>query len=312
MGNRKLNYRFAFVCTAAALTLGGCGEGPDQIDQTSADRPAEPLYAPAQISEVSLTGQTVRIQGFAPSEVQVSVIERATGDLVAQNLTSPEQLRQMNWDISWEIPDQNALNSILEYQIQTSLGDAVTAISPELLTLIRRSPDMRTGAAAVLVLRPGAATLVMQSPFEPPTTQDGLRLSSIDYDDDGGVIFSGMSAQNGRIRIYVDGRAIGDTGLDEGGNWAIILGGIVPVGTYPIEVHLIGAPGEIMDRIAVPFMRRAPVEAGQTLDSNFWSSPAMWQYRYELPGGGVQHTVIYSQSAKILPPLSSVKSPAQP
>lgn len=306
MSVHVLNFRQCVLIAGLVLLSAGCGDGPELIEPAAPGSPVEALYGPAQVSDMKLDGIKVTLRGAAPSNAQIFVTSRKANVIEVQTRAGLEQVNVNNWEVNWDLPALTSPYSVLAYRLRAELTDGVTAHSPEILTIIREKKGTGNQFDAVMVCRPGAATIVMHSPFEPPTTPSGLRLLSIDYDDDGGVIVSGRSAQPGRIRVYVDGLAIGDTGLGEGGSWTIIAGRTLAGGTYPIEVHLLGAPGEILDRIAIPFTRRLPLKTSQSDENEFWSSANIWQYRYELPGGGIQHTVIYGQGAKILPPVTQV------
>jgi len=316
--------RLTFCLLAASGVMAGCTRGLPPETAADISAPREALYAPAQIVDVSTNGAVVTLEGLAPSDSQVIVVSTRDRQVVAQAKADNENGDDVNWEAEVNLPPLEQQTSVESFGLITLLPDEVETISPERITILRKRPQTGAGPyqQAVIVSRPGAASIIMADPLEPLITPQGLALYSIDYDDNGSVIFSGRAALRGRIRIYVNGEAIGETGLGEGGSWFVIAGWTLPVGTYPIEIHRIGlapklpafqstvlggalsnttlpeSPPVTLDRMAIVFNRDDPKDKLQSSAPNFVTSPYMWEYRYDIPGGGRQYTAVYGAQAQ--------------
>lgn len=159
-----------------------------------------------------------------------------------------------------------------------------------------------TTSALIMVTAPGGPSRIIQSPFGGTPTSGPLSLSVIDYDFTGGVIITGTSSIPGRIRIYAQNAAIGETGIGVGGRWNYIAGRMLPRGQAEIRAVLIPAAGTLDAptepiSVSVPFNFLRPLREDETdgsgaLSVNF--EPLQWQVRRTLIGGGGQSTVIFS------------------
>ena len=157
-----------------------------------------------------------------------------------------------------------------------------------------------TKPALIMVTAPGGPTRVVQTPFGGSPTDGPLTMGPIDYDDSGGVIFSGTTEEEGRVRIYAGPQAIGETRVGAGGRWNFIAGKM-PLGEYEMAAVLIKADG-VKARVSVPFERLPPsknTEASNMPDIRY--EPFRWQVRRQLLGGGAQYTAIFApQEAEAL------------
>jgi hypothetical protein len=82
-----------------------------------------------------------------------------------------------------------------------------------------------------------------------------LALETVDYNDDGDIIFSGRADPGHTIRIYVDNRFVGETTADLGGRWVYAGREQVAPGHHTLRADRIGATGQVLGRIELPFMR---------------------------------------------------------
>ena len=120
-------------------------------------------------------------------------------------------------------------------------------------------------------------------------------MGAVDYDDAGGVIFSGTTSEAGRIRLYAGGQAVGETRIGLGGRWNFIAGKMLPFGEYVIRAELLRPDADRL-AVSVPFERLRPLGPSQggegALSVKF--EPYRWQVRRTLIGGGAQSTVIFA------------------
>ncbi len=158
------------------------------------------------------------------------------------------------------------------------------------------------GRVLLLLTAPGANSRVLQTPYQGILQSNGFSLEVIDYDNSGGVIFSGSANRHGKVRIYAGGNLVGETHVDGSGRWSLIFGNIMPLGEYEISAELVVEKGEGGEedstRITLPFARMRPMfEAEgspkllvQHLDNRIQIGRALF-------GGGYQYSVIYAPEA---------------
>lgn len=167
------------------------------------------------------------------------------------------------------------------------------------------SPEKETKARPTLIMVsvPGGPTRIVTSPFGGSPTEGPLTMGPIDYDDAGGVIFSGTTSEAGRVRLYAGEAAIGETRVGAGGRWNFIAGRMLPMGEYDVRAELIRPDAERV-QVTVPFERLPPVEMDQANIPRVRFEPFRWQIRRALLGGGAQNTVIFAprEAAALLPP----------
>jgi len=150
--------------------------------------------------------------------------------------------------------------------------------------------------ALIMVTASGGPTRIIQSPFGGSPTNGPLSMGPIDYDDSGGVIFSGTTEEEGRVRLYAEDQVIGETRVGAGGRWSFIAGKMLPRGEYAISAELIKADG-VRARVTVPFERLAPSQNPDSKASDIPDiryEPFRWQVRRQLLGGGAQYTAIFA------------------
>lgn len=164
-------------------------------------------------------------------------------------------------------------------------------------------PDTDEQPTLIMVSVPGGPTRIVTSPFGGSPTEGPLTMGPIDYDDAGGVIFSGTTSEAGRVRLYAGEAAIGETRVGAGGRWNFIAGRMLPMGEYNVRAELIRPDAERV-QVTVPFERLPPVEMEQANIPMVRFEPFRWQIRRALLGGGAQNTVIFAprEADPIIPP----------
>jgi len=156
----------------------------------------------------------------------------------------------------------------------------------------------------IMVSAPGAPSRIVKSPFGGSPTSGPLTMGPIDYDDAGGVIFSGSTTSEGRIRLYTNDSIIGETRVSASGRWNFIAGRILPRGEHDIRAELISGAGALAE-VTVPFELLPPTQAQSTPVPLVQFEPFRWQVRRELLGGGFQTTVVFApmEAEPIIPEL---------
>ena len=270
---------------------------------TSSDSAAETESKPSNV-DTGLTPVFFRtISEYGAGEFKkLRINGTSEPDNVLTLLNENRRIRQFksdetgNWEIDIDIePAQSlALEIIMFAESGVSVrGDEIIYRLP----VPRQSEEVDSQSPAlIMVCAPGGPSRIVQSPFGGSPTQGPLSMGPIDYDDSGGVILSGTTASEGRVRIYAGGEAFGETRVGAGGRWNFIAGNLLPRGEYPISAELIGADG-IQARVSVPFELLPPSQDEAKTASDLPEvkyEPFRWQVRRVLLGGGHQTTTIFA------------------
>lgn len=208
-----------------------------------------------------------------------------------------------------------ANQSELTRAVITSAGEWVIILQSPLptgtveLSLLMRTPDgqevrsdqvvvvsvpaSRDETPLVVLGRPGEASRVLQGP------QDGigvgpLVLETVDYDENGSVIFSGRAEPNGYVRILANGELVAETQADEAGRWSVAASTGFEPGVYDLQVDQLDEEGRVTAVIALPFERASREQlalGGQRVVVQPGNS--LWRIARRLYGDGFQYTVIY-------------------
>jgi nucleoid-associated protein YgaU len=155
-------------------------------------------------------------------------------------------------------------------------------------------PETRDTRPLVLLGRPGGASEVLQSPLE----DEGLEfaLLAVDYDDAGGVIFSGRAKPDAQVRVLANGREVGVTRADGIGRWELVAGSALPPGRYDLQIDQLDEEGRVTAVVALPFERATPEALAEIGPRSVVVQPgnSLWRIARRLYGSGWQYTVIYS------------------
>lgn len=237
-----------------------------------------------------------------PEDMKLRINGTSEPNAVLTLLSENTRLRQFksdatgNWDVAIDIDPDRALALEIVMFVEGDLsvrGDETIYRLPVPNT--DKDADVNS-AALLMVSAPGGPSRIVQSPFGGSPTNGPLSMGPIDYDDSGGVILSGTTASEGRVRIYAGGEAFGETRVGAGGRWNFIAGNLLPRGEYPIAAELIDAEG-VKARVSVPFERLPPSVQGDKSASDLPDTkyePYRWQVRRVLVGGGHQTTAIFA------------------
>ncbi|MGD1933940.1 MAG: Ig-like domain-containing protein [Candidatus Phaeomarinobacter sp.] len=149
------------------------------------------------------------------------------------------------------------------------------------------------------------ALVVLQKPDQPSQVLQGtgvvaeggtLTLDTVDYGEDGAVIFSGRAPSDANVRIYVDNAAAGDATADAKGRWVVTATIPIEPGVHELRVDQLDAQGLVLARLEAPFERATAEEVAMVLqDGKVVIQPGnnLWTIAQKLYGSGYQYTVIY-------------------
>lgn len=241
-------------------------------------------------------GRQLRLSGTSESDAVLILLNRN------------ERLKQIKADSegSWTIDVPVEAENVMVIEIVMFIEGGLNVRGDE---TVFRVPvpnggdeiEGRRKPALIMVTAPGGPTRIVQTPFGGSPTDGPLSMGPIDYDDSGGVIFSGTTEEEGRVRIYAGASAVGETRVGAGGRWNFIAGNMLPLGEYNISAELIKSEG-VRARVSVPFERLAPSQSAEiSAMPDVRYEPFRWQVRRQLLGGGAQYTAIFApQDAEAL------------
>ncbi|MCG8440372.1 MAG: LysM peptidoglycan-binding domain-containing protein [Caulobacterales bacterium] len=179
----------------------------------------------------------------------------------------------------------------IELSLVQRMGDGDELRSEQVVVV--SIPETRGEKPLVVLGKPGGASRVLQSPFDDPGLP--FALLAIDYDDAGGVIFSGRAEPDSYVRVLADGRSIGEARASSDGRWSIVAGATLPPGRYDLQLDQLNEEGRVTAVLAVPFERAAPEELAEVGPRTVVVQPgnSLWRIARRLYGSGWQYTVIY-------------------
>ena len=250
--------------------------------------PAADLIMPTfDVVRVDQTGEAV-IAGRATPGTTVEV--RANGDVIG---TATADGRG-EWTMIVETP----LDEGDQELVITSIDENGWSINSEQVVVVA-VPDRPDELPLVVLSTPDQPSQVLQAP------QDGVRqgslvLSSVDYDDQGNVIFAGEADAGAPVRVYVGDRPVGAARANEEGQWTVQPVDPILPGLYTLRVDLLSEEdGSVLERIEVPFERALPsdvvLRGGHVVVQ---PGNSLWRISRAVYGEGVRYTVIYEANAE--------------
>ncbi|MCP1335614.1 LysM peptidoglycan-binding domain-containing protein [Futiania mangrovi] len=154
----------------------------------------------------------------------------------------------------------------------------------------------------VTVTTPGEGTEVRQGPptLGPVSVAVGgpAGLSTVDYDEQGGLRLSGTGTPGAEIAVSIGKVALGETQVEEDSRWALTPKIDVPPGRYMLRIsERVPGTDRVIDR-EFPFERAAPEDV-VVREGSVVVQPgnSLWRIARHVYGQGIQYTVIYEANA---------------
>ncbi|MEM7729256.1 MAG: hypothetical protein AAF311_08275 [Pseudomonadota bacterium] len=285
-----------------SLTDGAPASGDER--GAASGEPVAASLTPVTFTQISETrvaggaegGSVLRLSGIAEPAATVALLDR--GETVRQVRATPQGVWTATLDVTGPGMAIEAVLYDVPSDIRSDTGFGATSIRG-VETVFRIRQPGTPSPALIMVSAPGAPTRLVQSPFGGLPSAGALSIGAIDYDDTGGVIVSGRSAQAGRVRLYVSNAAIGETRVGADGVWTYIASSVMPLGEYEVRAELL-SDAAVNPVVSVPFERLPPLPEpgpGAATDDGALSvafTPYRWQIRRSLVGGGQQSTVVFA------------------
>ncbi len=105
------------------------------------------------------------------------------------------------------------------------------------------------------------AALEPSAPARAPSSVPGerkLAVDVVDYDEAGRTTFSGRSAPDSRVRVYVDNSFVGEASAESDGTWSFTADREIASGPHALRTDEIAPSGQVTARIELPFFRESP------------------------------------------------------
>ncbi|MEM9270301.1 MAG: LysM peptidoglycan-binding domain-containing protein, partial [Pseudomonadota bacterium] len=130
---------------------------------------------------------------------------------------------------------------------------------------------------------------------------DGVTLDSVSYARDGAVVLAGRAPEDADLRVYADGRALGDVKAGQTGSWDARLDDLAE-GVYTLRIDQIDDTGAVLSRIESPFQRVFP--SAEILDrpTSITVQPGntLWVMARDRYGSGFEYTQIYAANSNLI------------
>ena len=198
-------------------------------------------------------------------------------------------------DGSWALSTDTPLDAgAVELALEMTTPDGVTIKSDQ--TIIIYVPKREGDRPLVLRTTPGGATEVLQEPRDDGVGLGPLSLDTIDYDEQGAVIFAGKAEPGRVVQLFANSQFVGQTTASTGGRWRLVA--TMPPAVYTLHVVQLDENGKPAYAIELPF-ERASMSDIELKDGKVIVQPgnSLWRIARRAYGRGVQYTVIYEANA---------------
>jgi hypothetical protein len=275
---------------------------------TNNDYKVDTGITPINFSNVSISNnKIISIEGTSEPDRLIVLLNNN------KRINQIESNNEGIWEADVLLDNQNimAIEVVMFYSGDISIrGDETLYSIPSVIknninnqsVVTENSYDHRDKELNILVMltAPGGPSRIIQSPFNQTPSDGPLAMSALDYDDSGGVIFSGTTNEAGLVKVYAGEILVGETRVEAGGRWNFIAGNLLPVGKYYISSELVKDEA-VAARIDVPFVRMMPLTSKEKTNlPRVVYDLESWQISRPLLGGGIQHTVIFASGQKVL------------
>lgn len=127
-----------------------------------------------------------------------------------------------------------------------------------------------------------------------PGESSDTSVDVIDYDDKGNVVFSGRTEPDTEIEVFIDTQKVGTATANTEGRWQFQPPEPLAPGNYQLRVDKIDTEGTVQARVALPFVRAAPL-AGLPTDRLVIIQPGnnLWRIATRFYGSGFRFVQIY-------------------
>jgi nucleoid-associated protein YgaU len=160
--------------------------------------------------------------------------------------------------------------------------------------------DAPAAPAAILVGDRGVR-VIQPAPGAPAVGIGNVRIETIAYDPDGGVVLGGRGRAGETVRLYLDNRPLLETAVEADGTWSSALPAI-DTGVYTLRADQIDDQGRVTSRSETPFQREDPAALAARLPQlpvavTVQPGFTLWRIARENYGRGILYVKIYEANA---------------
>lgn len=322
---RRARAPFGFVLVVLLLVLLGIfvWDRPEQGTEVSPTEPAAPTEAVATVTEEAATeaaqAATAAVEPVPETEESAGqdqpsfdvVTVTAEGEAVVAGRAEPgadvtvladgEAIATATADERGEfvvVPAEplapGARTLVLEAE------DTSGKIATSVQSVVIEVPEPETGQSAAMVAEVGSElatpTQVLQDAAVGLSGGAGLTLDVVDIASSGDIAASGRATPGARVLVYVDGTLVADARVDADGRWELARAGALgdTQAAHDVRVDMVGANGEVVDRVASAFVGAELVMPPPGSDVVvIRPGNTLWQIARRTYGGGIKYALIY-------------------
>jgi nucleoid-associated protein YgaU len=260
---------------------------PQPIKKAPAAQPQQPMAQPEPPADDSKpTFDTIRVEsdgsavmagrGVPDSDVTVMLDGKPIGSTKSDPggawvLIPEEPVPPGDHQLTLRMQTTDALSIESEQSVALKVPDRVGDEALVVLSDPNQPSKVLQKPETAATQEPLAETTVAASPDAPAAESESsaadetaqsmsLTLGTVDYNDNGDIIFSGTAEPRAGIRLYVDNKPVGDAASSSQGSWTFAGRQEIAVGTHSLRVDQLRPDGSVSQRIELPFMRAAPQE----------------------------------------------------
>jgi nucleoid-associated protein YgaU len=228
----------------------------------------KPLVPGSHDLSVRTTSKDKTTSMLSDQRVTVSVPEKGSSDVLVV-LNAPDAASKI-LELPGGTAGQVAAAGPPAAEEKTSAEPSVAEVEPPIATEKQVTTEPKVALEAPVVAEPAieAEPPIKTEPQvvakaepapEPPAPKPEVTVAAVEADTSGSLYIAGTAATGETVRIYVDGKAIGDARPSPSGTWLVETARDMPAGHYTVRADQIDATGNVVARSEVPFEREIDV-----------------------------------------------------
>lgn len=231
----------------------------------------------------------------------------APAEEVASNTVTETQLSDAEDTTSGDSSAQNSPGETALASAADPSADA--AADPSAQEAPTAPPVVLADETGLTVLQPSARPAVPETgeqtalnpdPEAAPAITQNVVIDTITYDEQGEVELAGRGAQDGFVRVYIDGRPVQTTPIAPDGTWQTELPE-VDAGVYRLRIDEIDTDGSVTSRVETPFQRERIDLINETVKAvTVQPGFTLWAIARGKYGAGEQYVRVYEANRDLI------------
>jgi len=196
------------------------------------------------------------------------------------------------------VPSEPLKTGNRQLSLRSRMADGEPISSDRVVMIV--VPEAEDGDKVLVLSAPSdgsAGTEVLQKPGSQLPTMLGI--DSVDYDEAGEINVAGTVTPGATVNVYIDNTYIGTSVADDRGRWRLVPDMQIKPGQYELRVDEVDDKAQVLNRVAMPFVREAPDRAAQP--GTFYvvqPGNSLWRIARRTYGLGEQYTLIFEANAE--------------